>query len=191
MPSVAYQSALGFSSPGNPGSSYESAWKRKNLVKATAVKVVKTLWVHRAVVTEFNALCMFLQSDGNKLGERIDDWGFANRPIRGSTSSSYHRFGLAIDVDATENPMGVRDTSFNHHNKVRRVCKLLGLRWGLDYSGRPDPMHFEFTKSRARAKYIRSRLVKPTKRSRELAKLCDMSVHEFCRRVNDKEDYPG
>lgn len=184
MPAVRDQFILGFVSPGPPLSEAEALWRAKHLRKVEAVPVVKTLWVHKSVLSVMGALVLFLQRDGNGLGERVDDWGFANRDIRGFPGSkSYHAWGLAIDVDATENPMGVRNTSFLHRARVRRVCALLGLRWGLDYSGRPDAMHFEFTGSRARARWLRSRLTKPTRRSRELARLCGLDVHEFIRRI--------
>lgn len=194
MPSISTEAKLGFSNPGGINSEHEREWKKENLVKAQGVSVVKTLWVHKAVVTEFNALCIYLQANGARLGENVDDWGFSNRDIRGYPGvKSYHAFGLAIDLDATENPMGVRKSSFARTNRDKketfRVCELLGLRWGLFYTGRPDAMHFEFIKSKRRARYIRSRLIKSTKRSRTLAKLCDMPVDEFCRRVKLHSNY--
>ena len=195
MPSVLYQSALGFAGPGDAGSSRETEWKRRNLRRAGAVPVVKTLWLHKAAVVQFNALNLYLQRQGAQLGKRVDDWGFANRDIRGFTGvKSYHAWGLAEDLDATEHPLGRRHTTFADNQaeiaEVRKVCRLLGLRWGYDYTGRPDPMHFEFTKSRARARFIRRRLRKPTWRSRRLAKLCDLPVKEFCRRVRQYDGYP-
>lgn len=187
MPSVTTMAAAGWDSPGAPGSDSERAWRLEHLRKCSAVPVVRTLWVHRRVLPIMGALVLFLQRDGNKLGERVDDWGYANRDIRGFPGQkSYHAWGLAIDVDATENPMGVRDTSFRHRRKVRRVCRLLGLRWGLDYTGRPDPMHFEFTGDRDKARRIRGKLSKPTRRSRTLARLCDMPVHDFIRRIHQE-----
>lgn len=184
MATVTYQRALGWSSPGDPGSDREAAWRRRNLRRVESVPVVRTLWVHRSARVIFGALVLYLQKDGNKLGETVDDWGFANRDIRGVPGAkSYHAFGLAVDLDATENPMGVRDTSFEHRDRVRRVCRLLGVRWGLDYTGRPDPMHFELPVSRVRAAYITGRLTRPTRRSRELARLTGMPVGEFIDRI--------
>lgn len=194
MPSVNYQRTLGYNSPGDPGSEQERKWKARNLVKATAVKPVKTLWVHRTVYVQMNALCVYLQANGAKLGENVDDWGFANRDIRGYPGTkSYHSWALAIDLDATENPLGRRKTSFARTavdiEEVRQVCNWLGLRWGLDYSGRPDAMHFESIVSRVRAFFIKKQLMKPTWRSRRLAKLCDMDVHNFVNRISRMEPY--
>jgi hypothetical protein len=195
MPSILVQRALGYSSPGDPGSVQEQAWKEKNLKKALAISTVKTLWVHKSVVVQFNALNLFLNRAMDAgLGEKIDDWGFANRDIRGfSGIKSYHAFALAEDLDATEHPLGQRQTTFADNQKerelIRKVCSLLGMRWGFDYENRPDPMHFEHVFSRARARFIRSRLIKPTKRSRKLAELCKMDVADFCKRVRQVGDF--
>lgn len=193
MPSVTTQAVLGWRSPGSPGSLQESAWKAKYLVRAEAIHSVKTLLLHRAVVVHFNALNLYLQKNGAKLGEKVDDWGWANRDIRGfSGTKSYHAWALAEDLDATEHPLGQRHTTFadneRERNEIRLVCKLLGLRWGYDYSGRPDPMHFEFIKSFLRARRIRRKLVKPTRKSRRLAELCNLDVDDFCRRVRKYSD---
>lgn len=196
MPSIAYQAALGYPGPGDPGSPRESGWKRRNLRKALAVPSVKTLWVHRSAVVAFNALNLYLQRNGAKLGQTVDDWGFANRDIRGYAGvKSYHAWGLAEDLDATEHPLGRRQTTFADDQdeiaEVRAVCKALGLRWGYDYTQRPDPMHFEQVVSRARAWGIRRRLVKPTRKSRRLARLAGMDVRDFCARVRQHEPYPS
>lgn len=197
MPATLQMVALGWGAgPGRPGSAEEAEWKRRHLVKATALRSVKTLWVHEATVVSVNALNLYLQGKGARLGETVDDWGFANRPVRGFVGVwSYHRWGLAEDLDATEHPLGQRRTTFADNQaeiaEIRAVCKLLGLRWGYDYRDRPDPMHFEVTVSRARARFIRSRLVKPTRRSRRLAALAGLDVRDFCRRVRQSEAYPS
>lgn len=70
-----------------------------------------------------------------------DDWGYANRPIRGSTRPSNHSWGLAIDIDAQEYPMGQ-----SRRNPPRWIIDLFA-RYRFDWGGvwrRPDPMHFEF-----------------------------------------------
>lgn len=197
MPSVAQMIVLGWGpGPGRPGSAEEAEWKRRNLRKALAVRTVKTLWVHKDTVAHQNALSLYLQRNGAKLGEKVDDWGFANRPVRGYASIwSYHKWALGVDRDATEHPLGLRHTTFADSKaeiaEVREVHKLLGMRWGYDYRERPDPMHSEVTVSRARARYIRSRLVKPTKRSKRLASLCGMPVGEFCQRIRASQPYPS
>lgn len=186
MTSAAAQRALGWSGPGDPGSAQETAWKTANLVKADSVPVVKTVWVHRNILPMANALMLFLQKSGAKLGENVDDWGFANRPIRNAkaTDDSYHKYARALDLDALENVQHSGKTTFPVKN-TNEVCKLLGFEWGMNFKAPwNDPMHFQWPGSRARAKYIRSRLRKSTKRSKRLAVLCGMTTKDFIARIN-------
>lgn len=70
----------------------------------------------------------------------LDDWGYANRPVRGERSGkSNHAFGLAIDVNALTNVLG---TTGDVPDEVVRQWEIEGGEWGGDWS-RPDPMHFE------------------------------------------------
>lgn len=185
MTSIATQRALGWADPGAPGSVQEANWKRQHLVKAGAVPVVKTVWVHESILPMANALLLFLQKNGAHLGQRVDDWGFANRAIRGFPGSmSYHRWARAIDADAVENAQRSKETTFPI-NKTNEVAGLVGAFWGRNFNMPwSDPMHFEWRISRLRAKWIRSRLNKPTKRSRRLAALCGMDVDDFIKRIH-------
>ena len=76
-----------------------------------------------------------------------DDWGYAERPIRGSsTTLSNHASGTAIDFNAEQHPLGVHGTwSTSERTKVNAMLNLLDgtVRWGDNYSGRKDGMHFE------------------------------------------------
>lgn len=74
-------------------------------------------------------------------------WGYACRRIRGSRSWSNHAWGLAIDINAPDNPMGPRNGKIRQHPKVIALWKEYGFRWGGDYSGRADDMHMEFVLS--------------------------------------------
>lgn len=76
----------------------------------------------------------------------FDDWGYANRNVRGSASISNHASATAVDVNATRHPLGAENT-FNQH-QVDEIHRILGevggvVRWGGDYAGRVDEMHFE------------------------------------------------
>lgn len=81
---------------------------------------------------------------------QLDDWGYAERPIRGSTTTlSNHASGTALDLNATRHPLGKRGTfTTSQAGKIRAELKRYGgcIRWGGDYSGRPDEMHFEIVK---------------------------------------------
>lgn len=76
-----------------------------------------------------------------------DDWGWAVRPIRASSTPSNHGSGTAIDLNATRHPLGARGTFRRARDYVRiraRLARMGGvIRWGADYAGRPDEMHFE------------------------------------------------
>jgi hypothetical protein len=86
-------------------------------------------------------------------GTVTDDWSYAERPIRGSTTTlSNHASGTAIDLNALRHPRGVHGT-FTPAQKtaVRRILDDLRdpatgrrtVRWGEDYSTVVDGMHFE------------------------------------------------
>jgi hypothetical protein len=69
--------------------------------------------------------------------------GYNPRYIRGSTTKwSNHAYGAAIDFNADANGFGK-----GHGNIPQPLIdafKRQGARWGGDYKGRTDPMHFEF-----------------------------------------------
>ena len=73
-------------------------------------------------------------------------WGHAYRPIRGASTLSNHASGTAIDVNAPRHPLGSSGT-FSATQRARIHAILADcngvVRWGGDYSGRKDEMHFE------------------------------------------------
>lgn len=98
----------------------------------------------------------------NYLGERFNSevekitvghsWGWANRPIRGSSSTSNHASGTAVDLNAPKHPLGKSGTfSAAQFKAIRKILNDLGgaIRFGGDYSGRKDEMHFEVNTSKA------------------------------------------
>jgi hypothetical protein len=106
------------------------------LVKGPAGELLTLVaaWVHRNVE----------KVDQDK---EMDDWGYAERPIRGSTTTlSNHASGTAADLNATQHPLGVVGTwSAAERSKINGMLNKLGgtVRWGDNYSGRKDGMHFE------------------------------------------------
>lgn len=81
-------------------------------------------------------------------GHQQDDWGYAERPIRGSTTTlSNHASGTAFDFNATQHPLGVRGSwGLRKKRKINRQLRTQYenvIRWGENYKGRPDGMHFE------------------------------------------------
>jgi len=85
----------------------------------------------------------FMQSSG----------GYNPRPVRGyelkyaSTGAesylSNHAWALAADFRAGTNPMGTSLRTDMPHD-ISQMAASCSLQWGGDYSGRKDPMHFEF-----------------------------------------------
>lgn len=64
------------------------------------------------------------------------------RLIRGSsTSVSTHGFGIAIDIDPSGNPLGY--TKGRMPSWVVDLFKKRGWKWGGEYNGRKDFMHFQ------------------------------------------------
>jgi hypothetical protein len=91
-------------------------------------------------------------------------WGYANRAIRGTSTPSNHSWGLAVDLDAPENPYLSRDMHRAAHplrrnfpgglilrstmpERTEAIARYWGFGWGGRYPTRPDPMHFEFVGS--------------------------------------------
>lgn len=105
-----------------------------------------------------------------------DDWGWAVRPIRGQTSGySNHASGTAEDLNSTSHPRGVKGTfSVTEKAEVHKHLKRYAgvIRWGEDYSGTVDGMHFECNAGRAAvvAVFVKMRLTRLGKRVREAQK---------------------
>jgi hypothetical protein len=55
-------------------------------------------------------------------------------------SISLHTWGIAIDINAAENPVN----NGNHQDmRVVAIFKKWGFVWGGDWSSPKDPMHFQ------------------------------------------------
>lgn len=108
----------------------------------------------------------------NKVGEPWDDWAYAYRPIRGSSVTSNHASGTAVDLNATKHPLG-RFGTFGILARTRINLRLLiyrgCIRWGGDYVGRKDEMHFEIDKGITLCEKVARRLSK-TKRGKAILK---------------------
>lgn len=72
-------------------------------------------------------------------------WGFANRPIRGTQTASNHSWGLAVDLNSEDNPMGSTLIT-NIPPGVVHAWEACGFYWGGRYLNRPDAMHMEYVR---------------------------------------------
>lgn len=92
------------------------------------------------------------------LGRILDDWGWsALRPVRGTTTTvSNHCSGTAVDLNATQHPLGKRGTFARwQYLKIRaRLALYAGcIRSGIDYQNRADEMHHEINRPAAAVRH--------------------------------------
>lgn len=75
-------------------------------------------------------------------------WGWFDREIRGSSAISNHASATAWDINADKYPLGAQPEDVMSAAKIR-ACKQIAaetagvLRWGGNYNGRKDVMHWE------------------------------------------------
>lgn len=168
--SVKPASQRGWGNPGQPGSAQGKRYAAENIV---TVKVPLFLGggtiavrVHRDVAAMVFA--------GVRAASRVfdfndvrDDWGFAHRYIRGREADkvlSNHSWGLAIDLDATQNPqqkrVAGRAIRRTIPDEVVTIMAKHGFSWGGNYAKTPDPMHFECLLTRDQARIMSADLVR-------------------------------
>lgn len=85
-------------------------------------------------------------------------WGAVCREIRGSNPPvpSNHSWGLALDFNSIINWLG-REDGGDIPKWMVELWSVYGFRWGGNYTGRKDPMHFEFLGSVDAAKNLTER----------------------------------
>lgn len=134
---------------GNPD---VSNFRRDNIVTMTFYGVL--IPVHKLGVPKFRQLerIFIAHPYGQTIDDVQDDWGYANRCIRGTgpgtgrkCQKSNHSWGTAVDINATRNALGTRG---DMPQAVADKAELIGFRWGGHYS-RSDPMHFEIIRTPA------------------------------------------
>lgn len=116
-----------------------------------------SLTAHEDAAPLFAAFITEVVERGYMLDKVADDWGYNCRRIRGSDSWSWHAWGLAIDLNATNNPMGP-DLVTDMPPWIDEVAAKYGLFWGGNFNRRKDAMHFEVHASHAEAKELVNRL---------------------------------
>lgn len=113
----------------------------QNIVRAD-LPIVGPKRVHRLLHGKFEAALSDLEHDG--LASEIRTFGTtAYRHIlnRANKPLSLHSYGIAVDINARENPYGQRESLL--HPEIVKVFEQHGFRWG-GYWRTPDPMHFEY-----------------------------------------------
>jgi hypothetical protein len=157
--------------------SWGSGWphcQRDRIVTVTAFGL--RLPVRREIAPLIPPLVQDLQHARGKRFRSDWCWGFACRAIADTNTPSNHSWGLAIDLDAPENPrltlaehrkphslrrnfdgVGMLRSTMPHNAK--QIAERHGFRWGGVYTGHPDPMHFEFMGSVGDARRRREALL--------------------------------
>lgn len=120
-------------------------------------KPIRSIRFHKKAAPALSAALNEIWEHYGRDQKRIDALGISKyagaynpRPVRGYTEQkdprktrwSNHAFGAAIDLNAEENGFGKGHGSIPQ--PVIDAFKRQGARWGGDYRGRTDPMHFEF-----------------------------------------------
>ncbi|MFB6726798.1 M15 family metallopeptidase [Kribbella sp. NPDC056345] len=92
---------------------------------------------------------------------QLDDWGYAERPIKGGVQLSNHASGTALDLNALRHPLAKRGTFTKaQYAAIRAQLKVYegALRHGIDYVKRADEMHVEINASAAKVAAVARKL---------------------------------
>lgn len=131
-------------------------WQKNNIVTIEIPQIKKLppyntnkLSVHKKAAPQFQQLFAEWKKAG--LIDRIltYDGAFNPRLIRGSSKTlSSHAYGIAIDLNAKWNALGVNPALVGEKGNLRELVSIankLGFYWGGHFS-RKDGMHFELAK---------------------------------------------
>lgn len=98
------------------------------------------LTLNRSVGNRFVGFLNALAGTGYKIGSIGT---YANRNIAGSSTKSLHAYGLAMDINPSQNPVAYGHVVTNLPKGVGRLAAKYGLVWGGAWNGpKYDPMHF-------------------------------------------------
>jgi hypothetical protein len=131
-----------------------------NIVKVTCGGNGLKLPVRSAIAPLVPPLVLDLETARARPFRPDWSWGYSCRAIAGTTTPSNHSWGLAIDLDAPENPQLTKTKHGASHtlrktfpggqvlrstmpDDVLAIARKHGFEWGGLFA-KPDPMHFEF-----------------------------------------------
>ena len=124
----------------------ERAWTRRN-IRSQEVAILGRVTCHRVLFPQLEAALRDIQQQGlaHAIHPRQFSGCFSARFISLNPGGrlSHHSWGMAIDINAEENPFGTKG------NMDMRLVDILEDRWGFTWGGRwivPDAMHFEWIK---------------------------------------------
>jgi hypothetical protein len=121
----------------------------KAYLAGTSTELKRGIRVHKKVVDSLTRILDYLWELFGKDQEAIEKVDLHQiggtyffRARRGSRRVSMHARGAAIDIDPADNPMG-RAGKGDMDPRIVEAFKKEGWRWGGDYKGTKDKMHFE------------------------------------------------
>ena len=123
----------------------DPAWEAANIATGE-VALLGTVTCHRLVFAQLHAAMTEIAEAGLASEVDPDDYGgcYVPRFIDRNPKKplSMHAFGLAFDINVSENYLGTRG---DQHPKVVEILERWGFAWGGSWD-RPDPMHFEMVR---------------------------------------------
>lgn len=139
--------------PYDPHTAASAAWAKANVgsVRVGGANVQ----VNKEIAPIVEAFLNELVSTGYKLdpastGGYNDRWQkHGGKEVPGK--KSMHQSALAFDINWNKNAQGQKGTDLPKN--IREFASKYGLKWGMDFKD-PDPMHFEFSGSKADAQKL-------------------------------------
>lgn len=105
----------------------------------------------------FDHFCKWYNDNIEKIDPK-QSWGFAPRKIAGSSTTSRHAYGNAMDINAAKHPQFRNTLTTKQIDMIRAKLKSMRgvIRWGGDWFsiGRGDQMHYEINVTPARLKEV-------------------------------------
>ena len=124
----------------------EKTWERRN-IRSEEVPILGKVTCHRVLFPQLEEALRDIQRRGldHVIHPRQYSGCFSPRFIGMDAGGrlSHHSWGMAIDLNAEENPFGTKG------NMDMRLVDIFEDRWGFTWGGRwivPDAMHFEWIK---------------------------------------------
>ena len=121
----------------------------KAYLAETDIELKRGIRVHKKVADSLNRIFASLWETFGKSQAAIEavdlhqiGGAYYFRARRGSKRLSNHARGIAIDIDPQDNPMS-RSGRGDMDPRIVAAFKAEGWRWGGDYAGTKDKMHFE------------------------------------------------
>lgn len=118
-----------------------------NLPKYDIDAIPRRIYMHKAMMAPFTQVYLTLCNTG--LQSEIQAWDgcfnirkmkkIVNGKLVFSTIDSLHSWALALDINASQNPLGKKPTM---HYLIVQIFKENGFDWGGDFKV-PDGMHFQ------------------------------------------------